>query len=216
MAESIPILTHEKNLLFFYEEAAANEGATVKAGRAMFDKVLRVRITVPGDKSEMIYEVEREYPEGFAHPIHGKIKKGEVAYKRFGRYIEDFKAKGAGPGVVSGTPIDHWPLVDTRRVAMLKHNGVYSVEALASLSDAGIQVLGMGGRELVQKAKDWLATAANSALAMETAEKNRALEAKMDNMQDQITQLADALAELPPEAQAQVKASLAKRGKKAA
>lgn len=206
-----PIYTHEGNFLTFYERAVQNEAGSLKAGRALFDKVLYVTISSPGDKSNVDYEIEREYPEEYPHPSLGKMKKNEVIYKRLGKYIDDFKTRGNGPSAVSGTPIEHWPLVDTRRVAMLKHNGIYNVESLARLNDSAISTLGLGGRQLVQQAKDWLASAANSALALQTEEKNRILEAKFTSLQEQISDLAEALSSLPSDAQAQVKTELAKR-----
>lgn len=208
-SESLPILTHDRNFLHFWEEAAENAAASAKAGRAVFDSILYMKIRAPGDKSEMVYAMEKTLPDGTV------IKKSELAWKRYGKYVDEYKAKGAGVAV-TGTPIEMWPLVDTRRVAMLKHNGIYNVESLASLGDAGIATLGMGGRELVQKAKDWLASAADNATKMQAAEEKRQLQSRLDGLQEQITGLAEALNELPPEAQAQVRASLGRRGKKAA
>lgn len=205
--ESLPILTHERNFLRFWKEAVENPRATASAGRTMFDEVLFVKITSPGDKSEMVYKLETTYSDGRTG------KSSEPVWKRFEKYITDYKAKGAATAV-SGTPIEMWPLADTRRVAMLKHNGIYSVEALASLSDSGIATIGMGGRELVQKAKDWLATAANSAAAMQAQERERATEARFAALEEQFNALAQAMNELPADAQAQVKASLGRRGRK--
>lgn len=212
--ESQPILTHERNLLTFWEEAKPNGLGGDKAGRVLFDKVLFVRISTPGDKSEVTYEVKRDYPEEYPHPIHGKARKNPLVYDRFGKYVDDYIAKGDGPDVVTGTPIEQWPMVDVRMAALLKHNGVYSVETLAMLSDTNASNIGMGVRALVQKAKDWLQAATNSALAMEAQREKRAVQDQLDALRIQMETLADAFAELPSDAQAQVKASIAKRGKR--
>lgn len=210
--ESQPILTHERNLLTFWEEAMPNGLAGERAGRVLFDKVLFVRISTPGDKSEVTYEVKRDYPEEFAHPIHNKVKKNPIVYERFGKYIEEYLARGAGPDVVTGTPIEQWPMVDVRLAALLKHNGVYSVETLAMLSDTNASNIGMGVRVLVQKAKDWLQAATNSALAMEAQNRERRMEERFLALEEKYNVLAETLNELPPDAQAQVRAGIVKRG----
>lgn len=212
--ESQPILTHERNLLTFWEEAKPSGLAEQKLNRILFDKVLFVRINTPGDKSEVTYEVRREYSEECPHPIHGKVKKNPIPYERFGKYIDEYLSKGAGPDVLTGTPLDQWPLIDVRMAALLKHHGVYTVEALEGLSDGQTQGIGMGVRPLVQKAKDWLVSAARSASDMESQRRERAVQDQLDALKEQFSGLAEAMAELPPEAQAQVKASLTKRNRR--
>jgi hypothetical protein len=210
--ESQPVLTHERNLITFWEEARPNGLAGDKAGRVFFDKVLFLRISTPGDKSEVTYEVRRDYPEEYHHPIHGKMKKNALVYERFGKYIDEYLAKKAGPEVVTGTPIEQWPLVDVRMAALLKHNGVYNVETLAIMSDTNASNIGMGVRVLIQKAKDWLQAATNSALAMEAQDRERRMEERFKALEEKYTVLAESLAELPTEAQTQVQTAIQKRG----
>ena len=210
--ESLPIVTHERNLLTFWEEAKPSGLASDKSGRIHFDKVLFVRISTPGDKSEVTYEVKRDYPEEFPHPIHGKLKKNPLVYERFGKYIDEYLAKQGGPEVVTGTPIEQWPMVDVRMAALLKHNGCYNVETLAMLSDTNASQIGMGVRSLVQKAKDWLQAATNSALAMEAKDRERRMEERFMALEEKYNVLAESLMELPTEAQGQVQAAIQKRG----
>lgn len=210
--ESQPILTHERNLLTFWEEAVPNGLGTQNKGRVLFDKVLFVRINTPGDKSDVQYECQREYPEECAHPIFGKVKKNPLVWERFGKYIEEYIAKGNGPQVVTGTPIDQWPMVDVRRAALLKHHGVYNVEALSGLSDSQMQGIGIGMRDLVQKAKDWLASAANSATAMEAQRREQATQERFNALEEKYNLLAQVFEGLPTDQQDHVKAEIAKRG----
>lgn len=194
-----PILTKERNLITFWEEAVERN----VQGRVEFDKVLFVKIMTPGDKSEVVYEVERQYADGFPNPVYGKVRRNEIVYKRFSDYIEAWRKRHETGLVVDGTPIETWAQVDVRRAALLKHLGVFSVESLAILGDSGAQQIGMGGRELIQKAKDWVAQKDNSALAMQVSEKNRELESRLSSMQEQIDELGEVLNELPPEARSQ-------------
>lgn len=208
-SESQPILTTDRNILVFWEDAKPN-GLVI----GQFNRILMVRVSVPGDnKSSAEYVVEEEFPADHPHPIHGKVKKNDPIYKRFGKYIEDYKSAG-GAQIVSGTPIEEWPVVNRAQVAMLKHNGIHSVEALGGLSDNGIVALGMGGRKLVQQAQDYLTNAANSAAAMEAMERERATEARFSALEEKFNDLAYALESLPPEQKAQVKETLAKKGRR--
>lgn len=208
--ESIPILTHDRNLLRFWTQADENKVASSKAGRIMFDQTLMLRIETPGDKSSVEYEVDREYPKEYPNPVHGLIRKNQAIYARYGKYIEDYKAKGNAIAM-TGTPIEMWPLVNTRQVAMLKHYGVHSVESLATLADSGIAVIGPGGRELVQKATDWLNSAKLNAESMEREERARTMEARFKMLEGQLADIWQAVSAAPPEVQEQVKQRLPKR-----
>jgi hypothetical protein len=211
-----PVVSSEKNLITFWEEAVQNGLASAKTGKVEFDKVLFLKISVPGDKSEAEYEVERHYPEGYPHPSFGKVKKNEVIYKRFGREIEDYKAKMGSPEGLQGTPIEEWALVDVRIAAHLKYNGVATVEALALVSDGNAQKMGPGIRQLVEKAKDWLANAASAADAMALQDENRKLQSQIDELTERFNSLGSAMDALPEEAKTKVREEISKRGRKAA
>lgn len=205
--EPIPILTKDRQLLFFYEEAAEHQ----IQGQMMFDRVLFVKIVSPGNKDPMIHEVERVYPEGFVSPVFGKVKKNPIAYERFGEYIDQWKKSQAGDASIAGTPIENWPQIDVQRAAQLKYNGVYVVEQLAVMHDEAITRLGMGGRELVKKAQTWIKQREDGALAHRLEAEKLALEDRLKAMQEQMDELADALNSLPQEAKAEVQQTMAKR-----
>jgi hypothetical protein len=214
---SLPMYTHEKNTVQFSEHAVQNDIATNKLGRVAFDKILRIHISVPGQKDVQCYEVDREYPEGWTHP-NPDLKNGrknEMMYKRFGKYIEEYK-RNSSLVAVSGTPIEKWAMVDVRQCAMLKSLGVHTVEALSDITDSNIANLGMGGRELVRKAKDWLQTAQNSAVSTQMAAEKRAVEDRFAILEQNYKELAEAMCALPNDVQSMIKDELAKKGKKAA
>jgi hypothetical protein len=205
--EPLPILTRERNLITLWEEAIQHEAK----GQVTYDKVLFVKIVSPGDTSEVIYEVEREYAPEFPNPVYGKIKRNEAVFKRFGDEIERWKkTKGIGL-VVDGTPIEAWAQVDVRMAAHLKYLGFFSVEALATGGDSAIEKIGMGGRALIQKAKAFVEQRESSAKVLEAEEKNRALEARLQSMQDQIEEMGAALDSLPQEAKSQAQEEIKRR-----
>lgn len=206
--ESPPLFTQEKNTLVFWEEAKQNG---MHPGQ--YNRVLMVRVSVAGDnKSDAEYWVEEEYPEAYPHPIFGKLRKNDQMFQRFGQYIEKYKESGA-KGMVAGTPIEAWPMVNRVQVAMLKHHGVHSVEALAELHDGQMAALGMEGRSLVKKAKDFLSVAENTAAGMKALAEKAALEERLNGLEAKYLDLAEALANLPEEAKAQVKKEVAAKEK---
>lgn len=206
--ESQPILTDDRNILVFWEDAKPNEH-----NMGQFNRVLMCRVSVPGDnKSSVDYWLDEEYPEAHPHPIFGKIRKNDIAYKRFGKYIEAHKGRTESQ-MQAGTPVEAWPVVNRAQVAMLKHNGVFSVEALSGLTDGQISTLGMDGRKLVQQAKDYIATAKNSQAAMDALEGQRKSEERFSALETKFNDLAEALESLDDDAKAQVKAHL--KGKNA-
>lgn len=58
-----------------------------------------------------------------------------------------------------GTPIRDWPPIGPTQRAGLLTARIYTVEDLANANESAIGMLGMGGRELQQKAANWLKSA---------------------------------------------------------
>ena len=201
--ESPPVLTAERNVLVFWEDVKANG---LHPGQ--FNSVLMMRVSVPGDnKSSAEYWVEERFPKEFPHPIFKAERRNEEIYKRFQKYIDDHKTR-SGSSLQAGTPLEAWPMVNRAQIALLKHNGIHTVEALEGLTDQHITQIGMEGRALVQKAKDYMANARNSAAAMEARDRERMLDARFASLEEKYTELAEAMAELPEESQKSVKAKL--------
>lgn len=79
---------------------------------------------------------------------------------------------------LNGTPIRDWGSISPNQREHLLHLTIYTVEDLAAANESTLQRIGMGGRELKQKAQTYLDTAnnvgkvaaQNSALAVQNAE----------------------------------------------
>jgi hypothetical protein len=77
----------------------------------------------------------------------------EMRLDRYRDAIEKWKAdQDIGHHVHDGVPIDEWPLVEISMADRLKAHNVFTVEALADVSDANLGNLGPGARELRRKA----------------------------------------------------------------
>lgn len=216
MTEEIgPFRTQDGALVFFWEDAKEYG----QAGKPCYASVLFMKVIVPGDnKSEAVYEVETVYQEGKPHPIFGALRKNDSipGRERFERCIADYKARQGGPAALTGTPIDKAPWINKAMSLTLRHNGVYTVEDLAGLSDTGLERIGMGARGMKQKAVDFLAASEKTAVQMQSAEQNRQMQSQIDRLQQQLTDLADVFAEMPEDVQKEAKKALSKKGHRVA
>lgn len=140
-------------LVTFFTQPVQNRYKSQIEGRPVFDAVPFVRIRIAGSNST---EVERKVKEE-------DKKRWPEAWAAYQRREQ---------GVVGGTPINQWPELNVVQVAELKALNIMTVEALAELSDAGISKLGTGGRDLVKRAKQYLAgpKSTEKALRAEVAE----------------------------------------------
>lgn len=215
--ESLPILTKDKNILTFWEDVKQDTLASQKANKAMFASILMMRVRVPGsNKGDQEYEVDTIYPEGYPHPIHGAMRKNEPIYKQYGEYIEAYKKNAGSQQALDGTPIEQWALVSRGQAMTLKHIGVHTVEALATLkdNDNAISAIGMGGRKLVQQAADWILSVNSNAAAMQAQEEARKTQEQLNELQGKFNELADAFEALDEGGKEKIKAHIAQKHKR--
>jgi hypothetical protein len=72
------------------------------------------------------------------------------------RFKDEYAAwKSGKEQAAKGTPVEEWPLLNKRQVDELKSVSIFTVEALASLSDGNLHNL-TEGHMLREKAKRWL------------------------------------------------------------
>lgn len=191
--ESRPYRTDDGNFLMFRWDTAKNNFLTEKEGRPVFDEVLIMTILSPGQqKSTVDKEVIRKTGD--------KEKKDDNSFMRYGRQIEEFLSKEQAGGR-HGTPVEHWKEIDLGQAATLRALNVFTVEALAELSDTGLQAIGMEGRKLQKKAKDYLEATKDSAAVMnalkEEQQKNVELNARLEQLQERLEALEDKPEEKP-------------------
>ncbi len=130
----------------FFTEAVKLEWKSRQEGRPIFEDRDFVRIIIPGDRRSMAVE-----PVGEAHK------------ERWPREYEAFRAGREAP--LEGTPLSEWPvsLMGPARVQELAYFNLRTVEQLAAVNDAQLQNLGMGSRELRERARTWLEVAEKGA-----------------------------------------------------
>lgn len=168
------------NLVQLYWLPQKNEFQSAQQGHVVFDKLLMIKVVSPGmTAQEPHFWVEHHYSTG-------GVKRNELMFRRYGDIIEEYKANN---GNVSerGYPIDTWEDIDVAQKEMLKHHRVYTVEALANLSDTACQEIGLGGRDLRQKAEKFLGRQKEG--GVDHAERLARLEAENRALMEQVREL---------------------------
>lgn len=160
----------EKLLVMFRPGSVENKARTAQMGYPQFDDKDFIIIMAPGEKD----------------PIHeGPVRDADKS--RFRLAWEAYKANREQPS--HGLPIDQWPLITAARVSELKASGVPTVEALANVDDERLRNLGMGARELRQKAIDFLAAAKSTAPLAQMREEIESLKLLMKQKDEAIEAL---------------------------
>ena len=162
----------------FYTRAKENPVKSRDQGRVVCEEFDYVEILIAGDNKTK---------------IDRKVTEADI--NRWPEHYKAFKEKQAAPEV--GTPIAQWSVVsEGRRMELLALN-IKTVEALAELPDPGITRLGMGGRELVKKARAFIEQAAEMAPINKLIDKNAELEERVKAQEAQIKELMDIAAKQP-------------------
>lgn len=166
------------NIYCFWWETKRNDIASKKLGRPVYDRILRSEIRSPGLKTQIhTPEIEIHYTdfgtdkEPLDPPIErvrarmsGILQDGRELTMResLKQFLDAWEGTTAMPE--GGTPLEAWPrTADVSLVASLKESGIYTVENLADLPDSRLGVLPMGGRDLREQAKVFIAAAKGSA-----------------------------------------------------
>lgn len=176
--------TRDGALVTFHWDTARNESASAAEGRPIYDKTLMATVFAAGDpKSEAIHEIERHFHDN-------RPKRTRQALRD--RFADELAAWERQDGGVesAGTPLSQWPSMDASLVATLRELKIFTVESLAALPDAGIQKLGMGGREWVRRAQAFLDAAKGGAPAEALIRECEALKTENAQLRTQVHDLS--------------------------
>lgn len=129
----------------FYMMPVKDESRSAALGRAVHKDVEMIRIMIPGDRHNIPERRVRE---------HDKVN--------YARQYEHFR-KGEMQAA-EGTRVDDWSVLTRAQVQDLKSMNIYTVEAIANISDSQLPALGLGGRRLREHAQLYLHNAEKGAL----------------------------------------------------
>lgn len=176
-----PMIGHKEDgglvIVQFKWEAAKNPRSSEDEGRPIFDNVLRVYITTPGNKNQVTtHEIERHFwvPEG----EEPKVRVNAELKRRFRIPLEAWQSDNAAE--LAGTPLRELPGMDAAIIATLKDVGIHTVEALGGLSDTNMF---MGARKWRELAKAYLDEAQGKAPLSKLAAENDDLKARIAELE---------------------------------
>lgn len=172
----------------FYNDAQENPAESKKQGRPIFEDVEMIRIKIVGDPKSSIIAPAHSSPS--RDPETGLPITYAQKFPEHYRYFKDNRDQQAA----AGTPLTEVPWLTAAKRAELKALNILTVEGLALLDGTLLQRIGMGARELKNKAQTWLdlaaGTAVESKMAGELASRDEEIEAlkrQMADMQQQFS-----------------------------
>lgn len=175
------------NVQFTTESVFSKKETYLAGGVPKYVDMDFITITIPGDKHTSIHTPVTDFHEW-----------------RFPKEYEAFK-RGKDAEVV-GTPLAMWPALQPSQVAELKHQGVRTIEQLASLSDSvsgslrGFYALKSKAQQFLDDAKDKNAAAVVRAQMDEQEARHKAELKAMEDRLAVMLQEAMAAKEAKPKA----------------
>lgn len=186
----------QRLVAIFYKKPMQNEFKTQQEGRPIFDEVDMVKVYIPGDSLSII--------DTFARDDHKA---------RFPMQWANYMNKHGNDPHLSGTPLSHWPLISSAQAEELKALKFFTVENVATASDAQLQrigmLAGMAPHNFRDRAVNFLKLAKEEASVNQHEEELRTLrdenakikaetDAKLAQMQEQMAAILAAVADKKP------------------
>lgn len=159
----------------FRMEQVYQEFKSLAEGHPIYEAVPFIRIYVPGDKTKVV-----------DRPV--KLEQsGDVPSdpQRFPMQWQAFKS--GVQATAAGKPLAEWPLMTTSQVKELNAINIYTVEALAEVSDAALDGLGHGGRSLRDQAKAHVEQMKDGAATAKLVAANADLQRQIDELRASLT-----------------------------
>lgn len=167
----------------FYTEATENPGLSRQEGRPIFEDVEMVKIQIAGDPKNTI--IAPAHYASKRNPDTGEPWTYAEQFPEHYRYFRD----NADQQRASGTPLTEAPWLSAAKREELKALKIFTVDSLAAIDGTNLQRLGMGGRELKNKAQAWLDAAAGHAAESRLSEELAARDQQIELLKEQMAQL---------------------------
>lgn len=145
---------------FFKTIPLKNERKTADQGRPIYEDVEVCEIRFAGSRDCYVFPVN-QYSHWEIDEETGEQR--QVTYaERFPKQFQQFR--GRQSQTKSGTPLDFVPFLTDSKRSELRALNIYTLEALAELDGQPLKNLGIGGRDLKNKAVDYLATSTHDGI----------------------------------------------------
>ena len=173
----------------FKNHAVKNDAKTAKAGRIIFDDLEICEIRFGGSRNVFVFPAT-----AVSHWIEDPQSGEQVAVtyaERFAKQYRQFKEQDQQ--TKSGTPLTHVPFLTEARRAELRALNIYTCEALAAVDGQELKNLGQGGRDLKNRAQEFIEAAKVNAPNMELAAELEQLRAKNAILEEDAKAIRDQL-----------------------
>lgn len=174
----------------FKNMAIEDKSKSKLAGRPIFDDIEVVELRIPGTKDFSVHPAT-EFCGWTVDEETGEQNKLTYAEK-YSRQYRQFKERQHQ--TMTGTPLDYIPFLTEGKRAELRALSIYTVEMLAGLDGQPLKNLGIGGRDLKNKAAEYLASSDHSATVMRQKLEIEALQVQLRIAQED----RKLLASMPP------------------
>lgn len=179
----IQIADAKAPFIMFERRAVEDRAASIEQGRYVARDVDIVLITPHGSKDQF----ERVADDWISN-MEAQVQQGRLDQNWLRAYKQAYANWKEGRETpLEGTSIANWPVVSPAQVELLRSLRVLTVEVLANANEELIKRLGMGGRTLVDKARDYLAVAQDKGKVVEEVGN---LRGKVEGLQKTVEQLA--------------------------
>lgn len=194
---SVAIAAERPPYVVFQQVPMEDRDASIAAGCKVFVDVDFAYITPMGSKDR----IERKVADWFAH-LEAEVDGGRFKGDWLQQYKQAYAAWKDGLEIpLNGVPVRTWSVVSPAQVKSLLELGVRTVEDLAQANEETIRRLGMGGRDLKNKAVTWLASAKDLGSVTERCvaltEENKALRESLDKLTATVNDLRVQLSAKP-------------------
>lgn len=160
----------------FFRTTERDNARSADEGRPVFKVIDMIEIRQPGERDA----------------LHRPVK--EEDQYRFPRHWAAFQASQDQTQV--GTPLTYLFDAEPEIIAMMKELRIHTLEALANLTENGIQRLGMGGRKWVERAKEYLGGLQDAAAVRRLQEQVDEKDQRISTLEQQLKEVGDRLATL--------------------
>jgi hypothetical protein len=154
-------------------------------GRPIFEEKEHCVITSGGCKDIKVFPAT-EFSRWVDDPVTGRQVKQSYA-ERFRHQYQQFKRQDIQ--TKSGTPLDHTSFLSEGRRAELKAQNIYTVEMLAAVEGNELKNLGPGGREMKNKAVEYIEESRSSAPNKQLVAELEALRARNEVLEGDVHML---------------------------
>jgi len=172
--------------VLFRMHAELNEMESQAKGRPIYDEYEVCEISFPANKHTVVVAPATEFAGWGEDPITGQRTRITYAQKYNAQYLA-FKAGTAQS--LGGTPLEELTFLTQGKRLELKALNVHTAETLAALDSAQLKMLGMGGRELKDKAAAYLDIATKNADASHLSTELAKRDAELAELRSQVAGL---------------------------